>query len=153
MWLMSRLNGYILNYCTLVYPVCILGVYCIPSILSSFGSFQFIFLTKKSADFCLFNRPENWLISARILCWKNFWFHWFQLSYRLENRRFSAAFLCLKINYSTSSVSSTATDYQHSRRAVLAWAVGPCGLVLKGLKDSTRRYANYAVVSVTEGKS
>ena len=50
-------------------------------------------------------------------------------------------------NYSTSSVSSSATDYQHSRRAVLAWAVGPCGVVLKGLKDSTRRYANYAVES------
>ena len=49
-------------------------------------------------------------------------------------------------SYSTSSVSSTATDYQHPRRAVLAWVVGPCGLVLKGLKDSTRRYANYAVV-------
>ena len=47
--------------------------------------------------------------------------------------------------YSTSSVSSTVTDYQHSRRAVLAWAVGPCGIVLKGQKDSTRRYANYAV--------
>ena len=64
--------------------------------------------------------------------------------------------LCLKMSvvfhpadftYSTSSVSSTATDYQHSRRAVLAWAVGPCGLVLKGLKDSSRRYANYAVVT------
>ena len=51
-------------------------------------------------------------------------------------------------NYSTSSVSSSATDYQHSRRAVLAWAVGPCGVVLKGLKDSTRRYANYAVDSM-----
>ena len=51
----------------------------------------------------------------------------------------------LQFTYSTSSVSSTATDYQHSRRAVLAWAVGPCGLVLQGLKDSTRRYANYAV--------
>ena len=53
--------------------------------------------------------------------------------------------LVFAYNYSTSSVSSAATDYQHSRRAVLAWAVGPCGLVLKGLKDSSRRYTNYIV--------
>ena len=48
-------------------------------------------------------------------------------------------------SYSTSSVSSAAADYQHLRRAVLAWAVGPCDLVLEGLKDSSRRYATYAV--------
>ena len=48
-------------------------------------------------------------------------------------------FLPHNCNYSTSSVSSSATDYQHSRRAVLAWAVGPCGLVLEGLKHSSRR--------------
>ena len=51
-------------------------------------------------------------------------------------------------NYSTSSVSSAAADYQHLRRAVLAWAVGPCGLVLEGLKDSSRRYATYAVIEI-----
>ena len=47
--------------------------------------------------------------------------------------------------YSTSSVSSAA-DYQHSQAwAVPAWAVWPCGLVLQGQKDSSRRYATYAV--------
>ena len=35
-------------------------------------------------------------------------------------------FQMIVTSYSTSSVSSSATDYQHSRRAVLAWAVGPC---------------------------